>query len=165
VPAAPCAGEEVDFMPQLVFLVPVVGMIATATVIIGWVGILYAQKRRELLSRERLAAIEKGLDVPVLDAPSPQRRMNPLQSALLLMAAGAGLEGAAVLQHGYATSPVMGLGIILMFIGMAQLAYWFLGGRMEWERQRALDEELRRAYIARLQNASSLPPSNNPSAV
>ena len=147
-----------------ILMIPVVAIIASATVIIGWVGILYAQKRRELLSRERLAAIEKGLDVPVLDSPSPQRQMSPLQSALLLMAAGSGVSGAAVLQNSLATSSLMGLGIILTFIGIAQLAYWFLGGRAEWERQRALDEELRRAYIGRLQSQSGAPRSNNTSA-
>ena len=150
----------------LVFVIPLVAITGAilATVVITWVAILYAQKRRELLSRERLAAIEKGLDVPVLDAPSPQRRMSPLQSALVLITAGSGLAGAAALQTHHAQSPLMGLGIVLMFVGIGQLAYWLLGGRTEWERQRALDEELRRAYIARLQGRSSEPRSNGTSA-
>jgi hypothetical protein len=155
-----------DGPPVALLVIPAIAIAGSlvATVIIAWVGILYAQKRRELLSRERLAAIEKGLDVPVLEAPSPRARMSPLQSALILLAAGGGLNGAAVLQQNLAQPSVMGIGIILIFVGAGQLAYWILGGRTEWERQRALDEELRRAYIARLQTRASEPRSNGTSA-
>lgn len=152
--------------PPFVMLIPLVAIVMSmlATIILVWVGILYAQKRRELLSRERLVAIEKGLDVPVLDAPSTHAGMNPLRAALILLATGGGVVGASVLQPLAFGRFLMGLGIVLMFVGVGQLAYWILGGRAEWERQRTLDEELRRAYIARLQSRSSDPRTNGTSA-
>src|SRR5262245_46052236 len=112
-------GPQEPPLPPFVVLIPIVAIAGTlaATVIITWVGIVYAQKRRERLSRERMAAIDKGLDVPVLDAPTPRARMSPLHSALILLAAGGGLNGAAVLQHNLAHPPVMGIGILLMFVG------------------------------------------------
>ena len=44
-------------------------------------------------------------------------------------------------------------GFWLGMLGIAMLAHWFLRGRDEWDRNRALNEELRRAYIDRLRTA------------
>lgn len=154
---------EVRFFVLLIPLVSIV-LSTIAAVIIIWVAINYAQKKRELLSRERLAAIEKGLDVPVLDTPTPRHRRSPLHSALILITIGLGLAGASVLQRDEVQSLLMGVSIVLAFVGVGQLAYWFLGGRAEWQRQAALDEELRRAYVARLQGRSSESRSTDTSA-
>jgi len=42
----------------------------------------HAREEREMLNRERLAAIEKGLDVPLFDLKVSKKRTSPLSSAL-----------------------------------------------------------------------------------
>ena len=99
-------------------------------------------RKRERLSRERLAAIEKGLELPLIEAPRPRQRMSSRAGALLLIGIGIGLS-VALGQSGAAWS----WGLIPGMIGLALLAHWFSGGKRAWERQRALDEELQQAYI------------------
>jgi hypothetical protein len=99
-------------------------------------------RKRERLSRERLAAIEKGLELPLIEAPRPRQRMSSRAGALLLIGIGIGLS-VVLWQSGAAWS----WGLIPGMIGLALLAQWFSGGKRAWERQRALDEELQLAYI------------------
>jgi uncharacterized protein DUF6249 len=99
-------------------------------------------RKRERLSRERLAAIEKGLEVPLIEAPRPRQRMSSHAGALLLIGIGIGLS-VALGQSGASWT----WGLIPGMIGLALLAYWLTGGKRAWERQRALDEELQLAYI------------------
>jgi hypothetical protein len=65
-----------------------------------------ARVEREMLHRERLAAIEKGLDVPLFDIKEPKNRTSPLRSALVTLALGLGLW-LPVLQYG----PECGCGV------------------------------------------------------
>jgi hypothetical protein len=99
-------------------------------------------RKRERLSRERLAAIEKGLELPLIEAPRPRQRMSSRAGALLLIGIGIGLS-LAMGQSGAAWA----WGLIPGMIGLALLANWLSGGKRAWERQRALDEELQLAYI------------------
>jgi hypothetical protein len=99
-------------------------------------------RKRERLSRERLAAIEKGLELPLIEAPRPRQRMSSRTGALLLIGIGIGLS-VVLGQSGAAWS----WGLIPGMIGLALLANWLGGGKRAWERQRALDEELQLAYI------------------
>jgi hypothetical protein len=104
---------------------------------------LKAQNRkRERLSRERLAAIEKGVELPLIESPRQRQRMSSRAGALLLIPIGIGLS-VALWQSGAAWS----WGLIPGLIGLALLAHWLTGGKRVWERQQALDEELHLAYI------------------
>ncbi len=113
-------------------------------------------RKREGLSRERLAAIEKGLELPLIEAPRRGQRMSARAGALLLIPIGAGLS-LALGQSGVAWS----WGLIPGLIGLALLAHWFTGGKRAWERQRALDEELQLAYIDLLRRSG---PAAKPTA-
>ena len=99
-------------------------------------------RKRERLSRERLAAIEKGVELPLIEGPRQRRRMSSRAGALLLIPIGIGMSF-ALWQSGAAWS----WGLIPGLIGLALLAHWLTGGKRAWERRQALDEELQLAYI------------------
>jgi hypothetical protein len=44
------------------------------------------------------------------------------------------------------------------------VVHWFAGGKTEWERQRALDEELQKAYIERLRSGLPSVKTETPNA-
>jgi hypothetical protein len=132
-------------------LIPIVAISTSmgASILIVFFALLYARHKREMLSKERLAAIEKGMDVPLLDTPH-SRHGSPLLSGLTYLGVGVGLTiGMRILMGWH--SP-WAFGLVVLFIGLAKLIHWFAGGREEWERQRGLDEELQKAYIDRLRS-------------
>jgi hypothetical protein len=113
----------------------------------------HARDEREMLNRERLAAIDKGLDVRLFDLKASKRRTSPLSSALQTLAVGLGLSLPVI-----AFGPTAWMwGFLLALVGLAMLAHWFMGGREEWEREQELDLALRQAYIARLGGAGAVP--------
>ena len=126
-------------------IVLTIGMaLATASLVVFLV-LRYLQRSRELLSAERRAAIEKGLDAPLDLGVRPRRVLwNPLKTAVLLIGTGLGI---AFLFAGHNEWVSGGFVII---IGLANLAYYRLAGKREWEREVALREELHRAYLRRL---------------
>jgi multisubunit Na+/H+ antiporter MnhC subunit len=143
-------------MESLVYLIPITAIVMSVTLagFIVWLGIRSSVHKRELQSRERMAAIEKGLEIPIMDEPRSSRAHNPLQGALVLMAVGTGLL-IFFLSLPVREGNPWGIGVMLMLIGVAMLAHWFIRGRAEWDRDRALDEDLRRAYIERLRAGSA----------
>jgi hypothetical protein len=143
-------GPEV-VVPVVGMMVPIVALACGAVVV--YLALRHGRQKRELLSRERLAAIEKGLEVPLLDIPEPRHDESPLQSALVVLGVGIAVTFALWLLMG--THSPWAFGLIPAFVGVAKLIHWFAGGREDWERQRALDEELRRAYIERLRGGSA----------
>lgn len=132
------------FVTYVGLLIPFVGM-AVGTVIVLLMA-KQARDERKMLSRERLAAIEKGLDVPLFDLKEPKNKKSPLSSALQTLAVGIGL---CVPVLGYGPAVWM-WGFLLALVGAAMLAHWVMGGRQEWARERGLDDALRQAYIDRL---------------
>jgi hypothetical protein len=105
---------------------------------------LYAAKRREeMASRERLAAVERGIPPALMQRPRHRQRASPLAGALVLLAAGVGLSF-ALWQSG---ASEWGWGALPALIGAALLIHWRTGGGASWQRQQALNEELQRAYI------------------
>ena len=130
----------------IALLIPFVGMALGG--FISYFLTAQAKAEREMLHRERLAAIEKGLDVPLFDIKEPKERTSPLRSALVMLALGVGLC-VPVLQYG---PGAWMWGFLLALVGLAQLAHWFLGGSRQWSEERRLDEEMRRAYIERLRS-------------
>jgi hypothetical protein len=123
------------------FLIPL-GVFAM--LVAGW----YIQTRaaiaeREALSRERVAAIERGVPVPEPKPEPPQPPQlagHPLKSTLATLAVGVAL--------------LVGLppnlrvwGMVVTAIGLAGLCHWLLAGRNEWRRQQVMEEEAHRAYV------------------
>ena len=115
-----------------------------AMLVAGW----YIQTRAaiahvEALSRERVAAIEKGvaLPEPAPEPPKPPERAgHPLKPTLATLAVGiALLVGLAPVYR------VWGMAVIAL--GIAGVSHWFLAGRNEWRRQQVMEEEIHRAYV------------------
>jgi hypothetical protein len=125
-------------------LVPITALLVSPVIV--YLALRHARERREILSRERLAAIEKGLDV--LEPPMLERRSSPLYSGIVMVLGGAALTLAMRIMMGF-HSP-WGFGLVVVFVGLGKMVHWFVGGREEWKQEKELDEELRRAYIDRL---------------
>ncbi len=135
----------------LSLLIPIIGMPFGGLVLSFTMK--QARQERELLSKERLAAIERGLDVALYEGRPVQS--SPLRSALVVLALGIG----AALPGLVSRSDSWLWGAALALVGVALLVHWMVRGREEWDRDRALDEELRRAYIDRLRaSVGELPP-------
>src|SRR5262245_22439135 len=125
--------EHVALVLVPIIVVPVV---MAVPVIMVALFIRAARHKRELLSRERLAAIEKGLEVPLMDMPDMQRRKDPSLAALIVTGTGIGL---AIFFHSVAGGNEQGgdpwgIGVLVAMIGLAMLVHWFIRGRKEYER-------------------------------
>ena len=144
-------------MEWIVFLIPITAILMPLGIV--WVVSGLSRHKRELLSRERIAAIEKGLDVPLMEAPDSSRKGNPFATGLATAAAGLGISAfLLVLRTSIPEMPaVWPAGLIPGFVGLSMLLHWKLGGKEEWEQQRELDNELRRAYIDRLRGTGASP--------
>jgi Flp pilus assembly protein TadB len=140
----------------LSLLIPVIGMPFGGIVL--YLTMKQAREERELLSKERLAAIERGLDVALFEGRPT--RSSPLRSALVVLALGVGVSLPGLASG--SGSWVWGAAVAL--VGVALLAHWFVRGRNEWDRDRALDEELRRAYIDRFRAGERAPRPEHPAA-
>jgi len=138
-----------EHAPEVAAVLVIVTLFLVTCILVVLMALRYLGRSRELLSAERRAAIEKGVDAPMdLATGFPRRfRWNPLKLAILLVGTGVGL-GLVGLFDGD-REPAM-FGLFIFVIGLANLAYYRLGGKQEWERESALHEELHRAYLRRL---------------
>ncbi len=103
-----------------------------AMLVAGW----YLQTRAniahlEALSRERLAAIEKGVPLPEREPEHPklpERAAHPLKTTLATLAVGIALLIGLAPSHRV-------WGIVVTALGIAGVCYWLVAGRSEWQRQ------------------------------
>ena len=116
-------------------LIPIIAIVLGVAVAIVYITAAHRQsmQRAELRHRERLAAIEKGLEVPV-DAveptPSPLRRPRFLLRGLVLTFVGIALTVALRNAGGEEGSM---FGLILSAAGLAYLIFYFVEGRHEYK--------------------------------
>jgi hypothetical protein len=119
-------------------IIPIVGMIvpigSLLAVLLVWIVLNYRKRRRlmELHHAERMAAIERGMEVPplpldLIDGSSPRRRRSSLLPGLVWFFIGlAVLIGAIAMRDDEV--PVIG-GLIPLGVGLAYLIYYFFEGR------------------------------------
>lgn len=117
-------------IPALSMLIPIISVTVSLVALIVWIVVSYRRRKHEIDCRhkERMAAIEKGLDLP----PEPQveaARMAPRARYLLrgLIWLGIGLAitfGGRDWWHG----PMGGSGWIAVAIGAAYLIFYFVEG-------------------------------------
>jgi hypothetical protein len=138
----------------------VIGALLSTIIILGSIatflaiGLRHKRQVRELLSRERLAALDKGVEIPwEMDIPRPRRsRRMYLKLGILLVGASVGLALAAVFADRVDDRSVMlAWAVFFLAMGVTNILYDRIAGRAEWERSMALDEALTRAYIRRLE--------------
>jgi hypothetical protein len=132
-----------------------------AMLVAGW----YLQTRTniaylEALSKERVAAIEKGVPLPVKEVEPPklpERANHPLKPTLGVLAVGIALWVGLAPNHRV-------WGMVVAAFGVASLCHWFVAGKDEWKRQVAMDEELHLAYVHYLKALASAASGDGPKA-
>lgn len=120
-----------------------------AMLVAGW----YIQTRaaiahEEALSRERVAAIEKGVPIPERRRKHPKRPEypgHPLKATLATLAIGIALLFGLEPNHRV-------WGMVVTALGIAGVGHWLVAGRAEWQRQRVMHEEMHRAYVEYLRS-------------
>jgi hypothetical protein len=129
-----------------------------AMLVAGW----YLQTRAniahaEALSRERVAAIERGVPLPAKEAelPKPPERVgHPLKPTLAVLAVGIALWVGLAPDHRL-------WGMVVTAFGIAGLCHWFVAGKNEWKRQQAMEEEMHTAYVQYLKTLAHASASGN----
>jgi hypothetical protein len=129
-----------------------------AMLVAGW----YLQTRAniahvEALSRERVAAIERGVPLPEKEAelPKPPERVShPLKPTLAVLAVGIALWVGLAPDHRL-------WGMVVTAFGIAGLCHWFVAGKNEWKRQQAMEEEMHAAYVQYLKALAHASASGN----
>jgi len=136
------------------------GMCASAIAIVAIV-IRHKRLIRELLSRERLAALDKGVEIPWeldLGRPSRARRFH-LKSGVLLLGAGFAFALVSTLQGPWEVQrDLLSWATVLLVMGATNVLYDRFVGKAEWERTMAMDEALTRAHIRKIEGGSRRPP-------
>jgi hypothetical protein len=134
---------------MLTDLVPVLGVIFAVglplSIPIVYIALNYRKRKRlmELSHAERMAAIERGMEVPplpieLIDGNSRKRRSSLLPGLVWFFVGLAMVAG--YLLGGDEDLPVV-FGLVPLGIGLAYLSYYFFEGRHVEARQ--LEEELR----------------------
>jgi hypothetical protein len=113
--------------------IPIIGIVLGVAVAIIYIVSAHRQRmqRNELRHKERLAAIEKGLEIPVdavEPAPLPMRRPRYLLRGLVLTFVGVALTVALRNAGGEEGSM---FGLVLSAAGLAYLIFYFVEGRHE----------------------------------
>lgn len=115
--------------------VPIVAIVCGVSVAIAAILAAHRQRmqRADLRHRERLAAIEKGLELPAdpaeIDPTSVLRRPRHLLRGLVLLLGGIALSIALALDRAADHSYLFGL--LPAAVGLAYLIYYFLEGKHE----------------------------------
>jgi hypothetical protein len=129
-------------------IIPIVGMLlpigSTAAILLVWITLNYRKRRRlmELHHAERMAAIERGMDVPplpldLIDGSSPRRRRSSLLPGLVWFLIGLAIVVGSLAMRDEDV-PIIG-GLIPLAIGAAYLIYYFYEGRAIEEKWREHD--------------------------
>ena len=119
------------FISALAIMIPLIGVTVSVIALIVWIIVSYRRRKHEIDCRhkERMAAIEKGLELPPESPPQPAT-MPPRSRYLLrgLVWLGVGL---AITFGGrdWLQGPLGGAGWIVVAIGAAYLIFYLVEGR------------------------------------
>jgi hypothetical protein len=87
------------------------------------------ERRLEILHKERMAAIEKGVPLPELDGEQAHQRVNPKWSlgvGAILTMLGFGILAALIVSPDENLHRMWSLGLIWVFAGFGFVAYYYL---------------------------------------
>lgn len=133
-------------IPIIIVPVVVVTLAVVATLAINHFARVRLQER-EMLNRERLGAMERGINVPLLEAPRMHRTHSSLNTGLTLLAIGIGV-GVWMFDGWHDNDWALGLTIALA--GVAKLVHWQLAGKTEWQQHLQQDKVVSEAYLTYL---------------
>ena len=120
-----------DFIPALGLMIPIITVTVSLGALIVWIVAWSRRRMHEIDCRhkERMAAIEKGFELPPESPPQPEQ-MPPRSRYLLrgLVWLGVGL---AITFGGrdWLRGPMGGAGWIAVAVGAAYLIFYFVEGR------------------------------------
>ncbi len=147
-------------------VIPIFGILfgvgGPVAVVVIWFTLNYHKRRKlmELHHTERMAAIERGMEIPplpieLIDGRStPKRRRTALLPGLVWFFVGLALVVATLADTGHDADMPLFLGLIPLGIGLAYLIYYFAEGRQV--EARWLEHDLAQRPNAR--PAGTLPP-------
>lgn len=134
-------------------LIPII-IVPVVFITLGFVAVLainhFARVRmqeREMLNKERMGAMERGINTPLLEAPRPRKTTSSLNTGLTLIAVGIGL-GFLVFDGWHDNDWALGLTVALA--GVAKLVYWKMAGKAEWQQQQQQEKVVSEAYLTYL---------------
>src|SRR5215469_18126599 len=110
-------------IPALGLLIPIISVTVSLGALIVWIVVWYRRRMHEVDCRhkERMAAIEKGLELPPESLPQPQPQQMPPRSRYLLRGLiwlGVGLA-VTFGGHDWLRAPLAGSGWIAVAVGVA----------------------------------------------
>ena len=118
-------------IPILALLIPIISVSASLAALIIWILVWHRRRVHEVDCRhkERMAAIEKGLELPPESLPEPAQ-MPPRARYLLrgLIWLGVGLALTFGVRDWFGTQ-IGGCGWIAVAVGAAYLIFYFVEGR------------------------------------
>ncbi len=129
-------------------VIPIVFLILAA--VIAWAISNFSRIRiqeREMLSRERMTAMEKGVNLPLLESPRHRWSGSPLRTGLIMVGIGLGVIFMMVLNG---RTNGIGVGTIIVLAGAGNLLYWHLAGKREWETKITSEQQIANAYTTYL---------------
>ena len=118
-------------VPVLALLIPIVSVTVSLGALIVWIVVWYRRRTHEIECRhkERMAAIEKGLELPPESLPQPEQmppRSRYLLRGLIWLGVGLALTFGG---RNWLQGPTGGLGWIAVAVGVAYLIFYFVEGR------------------------------------
>jgi hypothetical protein len=118
-------------VPALSMLIPIATVTMSLGALIVWIVVRYRRRKHEIDCRhkERMAAIEKGLELPPESLPLPEQmppRSRYLLRGLIWLGVGLALTFGG---RGWLQAPMGGSGWIAVAVGVAYLIFYFVEGR------------------------------------
>ena len=114
----------------MALLIPILSVTVSLGALIVWIVVWYRRRMHEVDCRhkERMAAIEKGLELPPESLPQPQQapRSRYLLRGLIWLGVGLAITFGG---HDWLRAPMGGSGWIAVAVGAAYLVFYFVEGR------------------------------------
>jgi len=115
---------------QVALLIPILSVTVSLAALIVWIVMWYRRRMHEVDCRhqERMAAIEKGLELPPESLPQsePPPRSRYLLRGLIWLGVGLAITFGG---HDWLRAPLGGAGWIAVAVGAAYLIFYFVEGR------------------------------------
>jgi len=123
--------EHQLLIPALSMLIPILTVAVSLSALIVWIVVRHRRSMHEADCRhkERMAAIEKGVDLPPEPLPQPEQmppRSRYLLRGLIWLGIGLAITFGG---HGWLQAPMGGSGWIGVAVGAAYLIFYFVEGR------------------------------------
>jgi hypothetical protein len=120
-----------NLIPALGLLIPIISVTVSLGALIVWIVVWHRRRMHEVDARhqERMAAIEKGLELPPESLPQPEQtppRSRYLLRGLIWLGVGLAITFGG---QDWLRAPLGGAGWIAVAVGAAYLIFYFVEGR------------------------------------